>query len=63
MQFSFTIVEEIYHMTLIANSGVTKWNWSGYSNNGEIIKIHKTLGLNSKYTSDKNLLKKLKKVL
>ena len=56
MQFSFTFVEEIYHMILIADSGSTKCNWAACSNYGEIIQIHKTVGFNPKYTSDKNLL-------
>jgi len=56
VQFSFTFVEEIYHMILIADSGSTKCNWAACSNDGEIIQIHKTVGFNPKYTSDKNLL-------
>ncbi len=56
MQFSFTFVEEIYYMILIADSGSTKCNWAACSNNGEIIQIHTTVGFNPKYTSDKNLL-------
>ena len=56
MQFSFTFVEEIYHMILIADSGSTKCHWAVCSNEGEIIQIHKTVGFNPKYTSDKNLL-------
>ena len=43
-------------MILIADSGSTKCNWAACSNNGEIIQIHKTVGFNPKYTSDKNLL-------
>jgi len=56
VQFSFTFVEEIYHMILIADSGSTKCHWAVCSNEGEIIQIHKTVGFNPKYTSDKNLL-------
>jgi len=56
VQFSFTFVEEIYHMILIADSGSTKCNWAACSNDGKIIQIHKTVGFNPKYTSDKNLL-------
>ena len=43
-------------MILITDSGSTKCNWAACSNNGEIIQIHKTVGFNPKYTSDKNLL-------
>jgi len=43
-------------MILIADSGSTKCNWAACSNDGEIIQIHKTVGFNPKYTSDKNLL-------
>jgi len=56
VQFSFTFVEEIYHMILIADSGSTKCNWAVCSNEGKIIQIHKTVGFNPKYTSEKNLL-------
>jgi len=61
VQFSFTFVEEIYYMILIADSGSTKCNWAACSNNGKIIQIHKTVGFNPKYTSDKNLLDVLEK--
>tara|TARA_B100000767_G_scaffold243821_1_gene241696 strand:+ start:244 stop:1086 length:843 start_codon:yes stop_codon:yes gene_type:complete len=43
-------------MILIADSGSTKCNWAECSNEGDIIQIHKTVGFNPKYTSDKNLL-------
>jgi len=56
VQFSFTFVEEIYHMILIVDSGSTKCNWAACSNDGEIIQTHKTFEFNPKYTSDKNLL-------
>ena len=56
MQFSFTFVEEIYHMFLIVDKGSKEYNWAACSNNGEIIQIDKTVGFNSKYTSDNILL-------
>ena len=43
-------------MILIADSGSTKCNWAVCSNDGGIIQIHKTVGFNPKYTSEKNLL-------
>ena len=46
-------------MILIADSGSTKCNCAACSNDGEIIQIHKTVGFNPKYTSDKNLLEEL----
>ena len=56
MQFSFTIVEEIYYMMLIVDRGSKEYNWAACSNDAEIIQIHKTVGFNSKYTSENNLL-------
>ena len=53
MQFSFTFVEEIYNLILIADSGSKKCNWAACSNEGEIIQIHKNFGFNPKYTSEK----------
>ena len=56
MQFSFTIVEEIYYLTFIVDRGSKEYNWAACSNDGEIIQIHKTVVFNSKYTSENNLL-------
>jgi hypothetical protein len=56
VQFSFTIVEEIYYLMLIVDRGSKEYNWAACSNDGEIIQIHKTVGFNPKYTSDKNLI-------
>ena len=41
---------------LIVDRGSKEYNWAACSNDGEIIQIHKTVGFNSKYTSDNNLL-------
>ncbi len=46
-------------MILIADSGSTKCSWAECSNNGEIIKMHQTVGFNPKYTSNKSLLNAL----
>jgi N-acetylglucosamine kinase-like BadF-type ATPase len=46
-------------MIIIADSGSTKCAWAQCSTNGEIIKIHQTLGLNPKYTSHNSLLTEL----
>ena len=59
MLFSFTFVEETLYMILIADSGSTKCSWAECSSNGEVIQIHKTVGFNPKYTSDKSLLREL----
>jgi hypothetical protein len=56
VQFSFTIVEEIYYLMLIVDRGSKEYNWAACSNDGEIIQIHKTVGFNSKYISENNLL-------
>lgn len=56
MQFSFTIVKEIYYLILIVDRGSKEYNWAACSNDGEIIQIHKTVGFNSKYISENNLL-------
>ena len=48
-------------MILIADSGSTKCNWAACSSDGKVIQIHKTVGFNPKYTSDKDLLDNLKK--
>jgi len=47
-------------MILIADSGSTKCSWAECSKNGEIVKIHQTVGFNPKYTTDKSLLIDLK---
>jgi hypothetical protein len=41
---------------LIVDKGSKEYNWAACSNDGEIIQIHKTVGFNSKYTCDNNLL-------
>ena len=46
-------------MILIADSGSTKCSWAECSKNGEIIQMHKTVGFNPKYTSEKSLLNAL----
>jgi glucosamine kinase len=46
-------------MILIADSGSTKCAWAECSYDGEIIKIHHTVGINPKYTNEKNLLTEL----
>ena len=46
-------------MILIADSGSTKCSWAECSSNGEVIRIHKTVGFNPKYTSDESLLREL----
>jgi len=46
-------------MIIIADSGSTKCTWAQCSTNGEIIKIHQTVGLNPKYTSHNSLLTEL----
>ena len=46
-------------MIIIADSGSTKCAWAQCSTNGEIIKIHQTVGLNPKYTSHNSLLTEL----
>jgi hypothetical protein len=56
VQFSFTIVKEIYYLILIVDRGSKEYNWAACSNDGEIIQIHKTVGFNSKYISENNLL-------
>jgi len=56
VQFSFTFVEEIYNLILIADSPIAFCRSAACSNDGEITQIHNTVGFNPKYTSDKNLL-------
>ena len=46
-------------MILIADSGSTKCSWAACSNKGEIIQMHKTVGFNPKYTTEKNLFNAL----
>ena len=46
-------------MIIIEDSGSTKCTWAHCSTNGEIIKIHKTVGLSPKYTSHNSLLTEL----
>lgn len=46
-------------MIIIADSGSTKCAWAQCSTNGEILKIHETVGFNPKYTSHNSLLTEL----
>ena len=46
-------------MILIADSGSTTCSWAECSSNGEVIRIHKTVGFNPKYTSGESLLNAL----
>jgi N-acetylglucosamine kinase-like BadF-type ATPase len=46
-------------MIIIADSESTKCAWAQCSTNGEIIKIHQTVGFNPKYTSHNSLLTEL----
>ena len=48
-------------MILIADGGSTKCTWAECSVDGEIVKIHQTVGFNPKYTNDKSLLTELHK--
>ena len=48
-------------MILIADSGSTKCTWAECSVDGEIVKLHQTVGFNPKYTNDKSLLAELHK--
>ncbi len=48
-------------MILIAESGSTKCDWAECSSLGKIIKIHQTVGLNPKFTTEKSMLINLRK--
>ncbi|MAW21642.1 MAG: N-acetylglucosamine kinase [Flavobacteriales bacterium] len=47
-------------MILIADSGSTKCAWAECSTNGNIVKIHYTVGFNPKFTNYNNLINELK---